>query len=388
MGAIKLWVDFHYLGERVRESSGFDDNSENRVHLWKMLDLIVTEIDNGIFEFGKRSPHSKRLEHFTRLEGRTFRKEPTDILFKDYVEKWWAEMRPGMSDSQARDYTSILKTHLLPYFGELTFGEFRPVLMKKFLSHLHAKTTSKGKPLSPKRIHNTMIPLRVIVKDACGEYGWGDLPEPFAGLKLPKVKRIRIHPFTLSEWAILMEFIPAWYRPYFQLAVQTGLRPSEQVALKWGAVDDRFIHIELSRVRNQEKSDLKTSESNRRIEIRPSLRKILAEQKTQTAKYQSPYVFINTKGRPVNQVTLHGLWVTAMKKSGLPFRRLYETRHTFASWALAAGESPECVARTMGHVNTSMIYKTYGRYIPNLTRKDGSALEGLLAGAKNEQQPG
>jgi integrase len=54
---------------------------------------------------------------------------------------------------------------------------------------------------------------------------------------------------------------------------------------------------------------------------------------------------------------------------------MYETRHTFASWALAAGESPEWVARTLGHVNTSMVFKTYGRYIPNLTRQDGSAFE-------------
>jgi hypothetical protein len=30
-----------------------------------------------------------------------------------------------------------------------------------------------------------------------------------------------------------------------------------------------------------------------------------------------------------------------------------------------------------------MIYKTYGRYIPNLTRQDGSALEGLLGGTEN-----
>ena len=381
----KLWVDFHYLGERVRESSGLDDNSANRLQLRKMLDLIVTEIDNGIFEFGKRFPHSKRLEHYTRLEGRTFRKEPGDVLFKDYLEKWWAEMRPGMSESQARDYTSILKTHLLPYFGELTFSEFRPVLMKKFLAHLHAKTTSKGTPLSAKRIHNSMIPLRVIVKDACGEYGWNDLPDPFSGLKLPKARRIRIYPFTLAEWAVLMEFIPPWYRPYFQLAVQTGLRPSEQVALKWGAIDDGFIHIELSRVRNQEKSDLKTSESNRRIEIRPSLRKILEEQRIQTADYQSPYIFINTENRPILQDKLRELWMRAMKRSLLPYRRMYETRHTFASWALTAGESPEWVARTLGHVNTSMIYKTYGRYIPNLTRQDGSALENLLAGTEKEK---
>lgn len=71
--------------------------------------------------------------------------------------------------------------------------------------------------------------------------------------------------------------------------------------------------------------------------------------------------------------------MTAMRKSGLQFRRMYETRHTFASWALGSGESPEWVARTLGHVNTSMVYKTYGRYIPNLTRRDGSALEGMVA---------
>ncbi len=64
---------------------------------------------------------------------------------------------------------------------------------------------------------------------------------------------------------------------------------------------------------------------------------------------------------------------------------MYETRHTFASWALGAGELPEWVAQTLGHVNTSMIYKTYGRYIRNLTRQDGSAFEKLYAASTNKK---
>ncbi len=64
-----------------------------------------------------------------------------------------------------------------------------------------------------------------------------------------------------------------------------------------------------------------------------------------------------------------------MDESGLHYRRMYKTRHTFASWALGAGELPEWVARTLGHADTSMVYRTYGRYIPNLTRQDGSAFE-------------
>ncbi len=135
----------------------------------------------------------------------------------------------------------------------------------------------------------------------------------------------------------------------------------------------------MSRVRNVEKTDLKTYESHRRLQLRPTLQKILNRQKDLTLGFQSPYVFINTQGRPILQDKLRELWSRKMKKSDLLYRRMYETRHTFAFWALALGETPEWVARTLGHVDTSMVYNTYGRYIPNLTKLDGSALESRFA---------
>jgi integrase len=105
------------------------------------------------------------------------------------------------------------------------------------------------------------------------------------------------------------------------------------------------------------------------------MKKILDMQKDLTAALQSPYVFVNTEGRPILQDKLRELWMRVLKKSGVAYRRMYETRHTFASWAVRAGESPDWVARALGHVDTSMVYRVYGRYIPNLTRKDGSAFE-------------
>jgi integrase len=384
----RLWVDFRYLGERIREPSGLEDTLENQNSIRKQLDLITAEIENGVFEFAKRFPHSKRKDRFTMLEGRISRKEPNEILFKDYVMKWRQDMEPGMSESQKRDYNSILKTHLLPYFSEMSFGEIcSTVRMKKFIAVLKSKTIPNGKPLSAKRIRNIMIPLRIMVRDAIEEYDWTEITDPFRRLKLPKVKKIRIYPFTFDEWSRLKEFIPPWLRPYFEFAVLTGLRTSEQVALKWSAVDTRFIYIELSRVRNVEKKDLKTPESIRRIEIRPSMREVLKIQKKLTEHFESQYVFLNTKGKPCVQDTLRGHWVNAMAKSGLLFRRMYETRHTFASWALAKGETPEWVARTLGHVDTSMVYRTYSQYIPNLTRQDGSALEELFSGAMKKKDP-
>jgi len=383
----KLWVDFHYLGQRVREPSGLNDTAANQRDLRRQLDLIVAEIENGAFEFTKRFPYSNKKEKIAELEGRLVTTEPGDVLFGEYVKRWWNEMEPGMTENQIRDYTSILNHHLVPYFSKIQFSEFTPVLMKKFLAQLKAKEVGPKKPISAKRIQNVMIPLRVITRDAIVEHGWNGFPDPFFGMKLPKVPKTRVFPFSFREWNILMEFILPWYRPYFQFAVQTGLRPSEQVALKWQAVDADFIHIELSRVRNREKTELKTEESRRSIAIRPAMAETLEIQKKLTANVGSPYVFINTEGRPILQDKLRELWMRAIKKTGLKYRRMYETRHTFASWALASGEMPEWVARTLGHVDTSMVYRTYGRYIPNLTRTDGSAFERQWAAGLNDVVP-
>lgn len=381
----KLWVDFHYLGKRVREPSGLIVTPENRVIVRKQLDLISAEIDNGVFVFGKRFPHSRKKDLFAHLEGSKVRKDPKEIFFGEYAKQWLKVMLPGMSPGKVQDYKSTLKNYLLPYFKDIPFSEFNPFLMKKFLAHLSSRTSRLGKPFSPKTIRNIMIPLRVLWLDVVDEHGWYELRDPLARLNLPRPVKFRVRPFSFEEWDQLMEYMPEWYRLYFQFAVHTGLRPSEQVALKWIAVDTEFIHIELSRVNNVEKTELKTEASRRMIHLRPTLAKILAEQKELTRDFKSEYVFLNMDGKVINQTNLGLVWNLAMEKSGLTHRRMYETRHTFASWAMSLGETPGWIAKTLGHVDTSMVYRTYSRYIPNLTKQDGLAFESRFSGIKTKK---
>jgi integrase len=58
-------------------------------------------------------------------------------------------------------------------------------------------------------------------------------------------------------------------------------------------------------------------------------------------------------------------------------------RHTAATLWVAAGESPEWIARQLGHTSTQMLFKVYSRFVPNLTRQDGSAMERLLRSSFN-----
>jgi integrase len=68
------------------------------------------------------------------------------------------------------------------------------------------------------------------------------------------------------------------------------------------------------------------------------------------------------------------VWYPTLAKAGLRRRTMYQTRHTFASNALAAGEAPSWVAAMLGHTSPEMLFSVYARYIPNRTRRDGSAL--------------
>ena len=54
-------------------------------------------------------------------------------------------------------------------------------------------------------------------------------------------------------------------------------------------------------------------------------------------------------------------------------------RHTAATLWLASGEAPEWIARQLGHASTEMLFRVYSRFVPNLTRRDGSAFDRLLA---------
>jgi integrase len=55
------------------------------------------------------------------------------------------------------------------------------------------------------------------------------------------------------------------------------------------------------------------------------------------------------------------MWVPAMKKAGVRYRRPYQTRHTYASMMLSAGEHSMWVAKQMGHKDWTMIARVYGR---------------------------
>ncbi len=118
----------------------------------------------------------------------------------------------------------------------------------------------------------------------------------------------------------------------------------------------------------------------------PPVIKAFQSQKSQQAKFRlrkgkgaleagSDYVFTGEGGGLLSLNYLREkVWGPTLTAAGLRRRTMYQTRHSFTSNALAAGESPTWVAAMLGHKTPEMVFKVYARFIPNRTRRDGSAL--------------
>lgn len=118
---------------------------------------------------------------------------------------------------------------------------------------------------------------------------------------------------------------------------------------------------------------LKTRGSAREIDILPAVGRALEAQRAVAGG--SELVFPSLRGGHININNVRPrIWYPALKKAGLRPRDFYNTRHTFATHALASGEDPGWVAKMLGHTTLLMLTTRYYSYIPNLTRKDGSLL--------------
>jgi len=121
----------------------------------------------------------------------------------------------------------------------------------------------------------------------------------------------------------------------------------------------------------------KTSAGRRSVKLlRPALEALKA-QKAQTFLadqeiFQNPRMLERWAGDQPIQKTM---WMPAMKKSGVRYRRPYQTRHTYASMMLSAAEHPMWVVKQMGHTDWRMIARAYGRWMPSAPDDAGTKAE-------------
>lgn len=380
-----LFMDFRFAGQRLREYTLLADTPTNRKRLQKVLDRIEGEIAVGTFDyqktFGKPLPSKEPEEPAppSPATGPVLNKRPIGTpLFKDFAETWFEQTEVTWRKSYRVTQRGAMDKYLLPVFGQKEVGQITKSDVLDFRASLAKVTARKSQnTLSNRRINSVMKPLRQILNEAADRF---EFTSAFRNIKPLKVKRSDVHPFSLEEVQKIITTVRADYRDYFTVRFFTGMRTGEVHGLKWKYIDfeRRLILVREALVLNEE-DELKTDGSLRDIQMTQVVYEALQRQQEAT-EHLSEYVFCNRKGQPIdNKNFLNRIWNPLLRHLGLKHRRAYQMRHTAATLWLAAGEAPEWIARQLGHTTTEMLFRVYSRFVPNLTRRDGSAMERMLA---------
>jgi integrase len=265
----------------------------------------------------------------------------------------------------------------MDYFGEMEVSRITKADVLKFRASLAKVVRKDGETISAEYINKYMKILRMPLDEAADRFNF---TSPFRGIKPLKKPKPLIDPFSLDEVNKILSTVRADFKPYYTIRFFAGMRTAEIDGLKWKYVDFERRQILIRETIVKGIVELaKTEESQREIEMSQPVYEAFKQQWALTGG-QFEYVFVNGNGQPLeyNNVSRR-VWHPLLRFLDLPRRKAYQTRHTAATLWLASGENPEWIAKQMGHTTTEMLFRVYSRYVPNLTRKDGSAFERLLA---------
>ena len=249
----------------------------------------------------------------------------------------------------ARACRHILEKFLLPKFGARRFGDITP----DEVASLHYRLSET--PIMANQVISLLS--RLFHKAAAS----GDAPAGGNPCRFIKKYPTRSRERFLSEQeferlgAVLRELetarrISTSAAVALRLLMLTGCRRNEILTLRWEDVD--LEHDEL-RLR-----DAKTGA--RAVPLSPTARQVLAALPRQP---DNPWI-ISGRGPGTRLANLNASWLVVRKEAGLDDVRIHDLRHSFASRALALGESLPMIGKLLGHrqVQTTARYAHLARH--------------------------
>jgi len=377
-----LFFDFRYRGVRCREVTRLRDTKANRRRMERVLRQIEAEITLGTFDYAAYFPKSRLASRFQQEIEQNASASAADQsndtpAFRDFAEQWLRRSEVAWKASYRGKVRDILDGHLIPAFGSQPVSEITREAVLDYRAELANGHTATGRALSAGRINQVLAQLKAILGAAADQYAFRN---PVEGIKPLREQRPTVDPFSLDDVQQFLQAVDPFYRDYFLVRFFTGLRTSEIDGLQWRYVDldNNQIHVRETLVKG-EVTTTKTPSSERFVDLSSPVAAALRRQWQVTGGRPEAFVFQAPGGGPIHYRNVSNrIWYPTLRRLGLRLRRPYQTRHTAATLWLAAGESPEWIARQLGHTDTNMLFSTYSRYVPNLTRRDGSAVEQLL----------
>lgn len=318
------------------------------------------------------------------------------VTFGEYAKKWMeGHVASNLKGSSQRGYRGILDTHILPRFRrrllvEITREEIKELCFEKM-------RTGRVKPkkvddetmdatLSPRSVSYITRTLSAIFTHAVedGIITANPAARPGRFLKTGD-RRDKIDFLTPEEGRALLDAARAHYPrafPLLLMAMRTGLRQGELIALQWGDVDWKGKFFEVRRSNYMGNLTTPKSGKGRRVDMSDQLaavltdhKRIVAAEALKAGRAFPAWVFPSHEGTPLESGNVRRSLSLCLKKAGMRHLRFHDLRHSFASYLIANGESLAYVRDQMGHASIQITVDTYGHLIPGANRQAVNRLD-------------
>lgn len=355
-GREAIQIDFTFRGVRCRETLALEPTKQNLRYAERLRAEILARIERGQFVYTDYFPDSPRA----RIFGHQVSKQTVGQA----INEWLADAERTKTWSTFKSYRTSARSWLIPYLGEIRLVDLQPIHVRELIRAHGGKV---------KTISNVLLPLRGVIRRALQDQVLDSSPldkVDISELVSPDQRRseYQVDPFTADELVRVIvaagELFGENGRNLVQFHAFAGPRTGEVFGLGWPQVSRDRVRIDRAVVHGRD-AGTKTAKGTRDIPLTPMAAEALRRQKAVTG-LEGGLVFRSLRGnRPAKDYwkDYSEPFKRACQKAGVRFRPPYQLRHTFASQLLSGGENPLMVAEIMGHTDTSMIFRVYGKWI-------------------------
>jgi integrase len=313
------WFSFKHAGRRIQESAGVTDKRQAQVIYAKRRNDYTT---------------GKVLNLQTRLSlGELLHRYLNDYSKTNKLSYW--------SDQ-------IAANTLLSFFGDCDISEVTSHRLEQYKAH-RRQTLRAGRQISGARVNRELAVLKAVFNKGIE---WDMVVEnPVLRVKFFNEKdRARTRYLTAQEKKRLLDACQPWLRRIVLVALKTGMRQGEILALKWSDLDPVASQFILRKTKGG---------TLRHVPIHPDVATTLS-----ALPRRGSYVFCDSLGQPLSRKgSVRSQFEAAVAKAGIRDFRFHDLRHTFASELVMKGVDIKTVADLLGH-STMRMTERYAHLSP------------------------
>lgn len=298
-----------------------------------------------------------------------------NVTLQEYLENWLENIhKPTIRLSTYLNYRKQLNNYLVPGLGAIKLQKLTPQQVQTF----YTRKINEG--LSPKSVNNIHGVLHKALDNAVK---WNILPRNVCdAVTPPRVPRKELNYLSAEQAKILLKEVKEHrLEALLTLAITTGLRRGELLALRWQDIDFTDNSLQVKRAVSYFKaygyveSEPKTARSRRTIMLPDFVITILTQHREHQAEQQrnagdvwvtKGLVFTNAWGDYYSPSTMLKVFKRFLISIDMPQMRFHDLRHSAATILLAMKVHPKIVQEILGHSQITTTMDIYSHAMPSL----------------------